>query len=710
MARSLERKSYFLQECCSRTMKDQSEKRVGRASDKRKEQTVQRKARLSTEIPIKVAMHSNGISVWKSDCNTYHEVDNQWHQGRIIYNTGCKHPRLTDLYPSEKGDIFDGENEVWNSYEWQVFLMNKWRPFKHSIGRKIEELFWCTPPRDRELMRKRLKSDWWRADGPGKIFTFTYKHYKICPLFMMQRNMKSGKFRQIRREKIETHFTEGAMEKCYPRRRNQYSRQPQNAQYKMLNRTTKRNPRGYERKRISKARSHIEPKLIAKKTTLGVFQDDIWTRNEKVRQNSVLTSSCSLVSCKSWGVVEYNDVRTWSTKEVINWLQRLNLGRYSGVFEDNRVNGQELASASLPWLVMELGIPREHSKQILNAFQELISVYINQYSETNSLSLKGARRSTTSPSLYSLHSEKSKDSGMRSIISWNNAKQYEEISSRETESVLSAEAATPFRYRNDYSTELEYSFENASSTEEISKDTQTDSVHAFNSPCSESQYLVRKYQKTPGSTKIYIGTTEEETPASKVSNKSNSIQEQNKMYAQFMSEKHIQDVRTDRDSYEVPAPEEHKWPTQTGDSNPHWKLLPELQTTVLTIPPNVEDGDESIGHNEQKKTPALAATYSSTCCCTSSQKTDFNLGRESSETQEIENYANSSSLGDSSSESSSESSSHTNGKWPYGESMSTLKFIRELESINPSNGTSSYRVARSLMISFPKLEDSRSLI
>jgi len=347
MARSRERKSYFLQECCSHIISDQSEKRVTKASDKRKGQAIQRKARLSKEIPIKEAMHIKGISLQTSDYNTYHEVDNQWHQGRITYNTGCGYPRNTDVYPSVNDDIFARENESLNSYEWQVFLMNKWLPFKQSIGHKIEELFWCTPPRDRELMRNRLQSNWWRAESPGKVLTLTYKHYKICPLFMLQRNMKSGKLRQIRREAIDRTFSAAAMEKCYPRRRNQYFRQPQSARWKLLNRTTDRNPKGYERKKISKVRSHIEPKLIAKKTTPGVFQDEIWTRNEQVGQNSVLTSSCSIVSCKSEGVVKYNDVRTWSTKEVINWLRRLNLGRCSRVFEDNHVNGEELASANL---------------------------------------------------------------------------------------------------------------------------------------------------------------------------------------------------------------------------------------------------------------------------------------------------------------------------------------------------------------------------
>jgi len=694
-----DRKNTFLQICCSHTADDQSEKKSGRFSEKREGKSLQRKTRMFKEIPINKATRIKDMSLLRSDYNRYHEQEKHRPQGRIIYNADRAYARTATLYPSINGDIFGRGNRVRKSYEWQVFLTNKWLPFKNSIGSKLEEIFWCTSRVDRELMRKRLGSNWWRVDSPGKMLTLHYKHYKICPLFMLQRNMKSGSLRQIRRKKINRHFISAEVEKIYPRRSNQYYRYPWNERYKMQNWSTERKSRCDEQKRLIKNRSLIDKKLCAVKKSRGVFKDNTLTRNEQVRENSASSSSPSVLPCKADNFNKHINFKRWSTEDVVNWLRRLNLGMWSRVFEDNCVNGQKLACANQRWLEMDLGIPHDHSKQILNALNELISVNINKYLEMIFFYEEGACRSTTSQSIQTLHSEKSKDSEMPSVIKYHNINQLSDIPSSETGSVKSAEAAMPLN-RIEESRDIRYLLENRSLVEKLAKDSKTSqSVQAINNPSNEQESF--KNQNAHGSLKTYSETPEKYITATKSLNKTQSIQELNEIYAQFMLEDNTRVLRTDRDTYSVSASEEQKSPTHTEGSSLHLILQTEFETTALTIPPTGEIGSGSSGNNEQKKSPAFAPTYSSvTTSDTSPPETEINLGRNSLKCQEIEIYDNSSNLSDSS----SESLRYAQGDGPYQETISPPKYVNKFESVSRSKCTSAYRVARSLAISNPKVE------
>ena len=71
--------------------------------------------------------------------------------------------------------------------------------YEATISREIEKVFGYIGPGDADVVDDSYRLNWWRDEKHVDMFVYYYKHYKISPLLMLQRNMKSGKTKRIRR-------------------------------------------------------------------------------------------------------------------------------------------------------------------------------------------------------------------------------------------------------------------------------------------------------------------------------------------------------------------------------------------------------------------------------------------------------------------------------------------------------------------------------
>ena len=66
----------------------------------------------------------------------------------------------------------------------------------------------------------------------------------------------------------------------------------------------------------------------------------------------------------------------WSNTEVINWLSKLNLRKYSNIFTDNNITGNDLILLSKSELKSELQIENLHER--LKLYREITKLILSQ--------------------------------------------------------------------------------------------------------------------------------------------------------------------------------------------------------------------------------------------------------------------------------------------------------------------------------------------
>jgi hypothetical protein len=274
--------------------------------------------RVPREIELEQSTRGSAL-VSSSSNNGRNDWVNQRCQACIRHNLNGKKVRVCGIYPSGR------EYARLKPYEWQVFMMNRWQPYRRSIGLKLEKLFWNTR-RDREILRRKFRRNWWHVGSPAEMLTIKYTHYKICPLFMLQRNLKTGKEREIRRMKIERNSTPVAVQKVSPPCRVQYSH-PSPEHYKMHFGGKDKNPsRGDMQGRRKKVRSHAYSKS-------RIYSAGSKSHQGRVRHYRNVESSSSIASCNSYEVPhKYQVAIRWSTEEAVKLLRIINLEKYSRIF------------------------------------------------------------------------------------------------------------------------------------------------------------------------------------------------------------------------------------------------------------------------------------------------------------------------------------------------------------------------------------------
>jgi len=604
---SVEKDGTFLSECCF-CMADKHNKKqlLGLAND-RVVHIDRDKARMSGEKQIKMAMDNRDI-VFSASKKDY-EKDTYRSSARTLYNPDGEHARISDIYPLVKCPR-SARGESVKRYEWQVFLRNKWLPYKHSLGKKLEKLFCYTSCQDLELLSHRFRRNWWKSNGPGEYLTINYRHYKICPLFMLQRNLRTGKERPIRRMKIERDFALAAADKCYPRRRAHYPDYPSHAQYKMHFRGSKKNPRNDTVRKSNKVRSYDKLKSKKKSPPEWFFEGDLLRSKGFDQETSDQTSSSSIVSCVSdekLGNVNY--FPSSSNEELVEFLWKLHLEKYYNVFRANNVSVQQLVTANLRYLVVDLGIPKEQSKQILWAIkgQKCVSSIQYEQSPTSSPHGKGGLISA-SPSIYTLSTLKDQDSGVGIVGKYcsYDEEHHQELHSSGAESIELTEVCKPVQKQGSrlkvYSDDFEPSCESVGSVGQISDGTFTYHEQYNTAEYEPEDIVMPKYVSPPGYTEVQIDTTNDDRFISHRSNITQTIQGLNEMYKDFITDEIRERVMTDRESYTV-SPAVRHISSPSVDGIPNLNLQPQLRSTKQCIPPETErKGNRSIDNDERKKT------------------------------------------------------------------------------------------------------------
>lgn len=295
MAISGENDKGFFFKCCFFKADLHNGKKYPGITKDRTERVNQGEAYISGKMQSNQVIEESDMFIKASAYAT--EEDNKLVSTRILYNANGEHAQVSDIYPFLKSQC-PTRNESLKAYEWQVFLMNRWLPYQHLLGQKVEELFCWTSCQDRKLLSDRFRRNWWHINSPGEFLTVNYRHYKICPLFMLQRNLRTGKERPIRRLKIERGFSPATVGKCYPGRRAKYSHYPSRTKYKVHFKENERNPRIETMRRSKKGHSHDKLKSKRESAPEFFFKAGVRRSKDCDEEISDVTRSSS-ISCVS---------------------------------------------------------------------------------------------------------------------------------------------------------------------------------------------------------------------------------------------------------------------------------------------------------------------------------------------------------------------------------------------------------------------------
>jgi len=322
--------------------------------------------------------------------------DNNGRKLRILYNENGTHARISDLYPFISGDHSERKNGTVIEHVWQVFIMDRWLQYQPSIGQKLEDLFCYASQANLKPFKKAYKRNWWRESASGDMLTVDYRHYKISPLLMVQRNMKTGRERKIRRQKVRADLMSRELEVISSGHRVQHTRRPRHIKHKRKT-YKKHKHKGNSLQRKQDFRSYTHPKVNFRRNGAhhGVFREDVRRSRKRITQDLDSENNYSLVSSGSEDEgLDFENFRKWTTEEVVRWLHVMQLEKFSQFFRNQGITGNDLACEDLPYFVADLDLPLEQSKLIFRALKKLRSGYTNQY-EPKSVLSSGTRKHTS---------------------------------------------------------------------------------------------------------------------------------------------------------------------------------------------------------------------------------------------------------------------------------------------------------------------------
>jgi len=119
----------------------------------------------------------------------YESYDNE--QEEDIGSTRISKTRKKVPVPTEK-----------EGFIWQLYIMDGWQTYKSDIAWEIEKVFQEIKLHQDEIRNENYKKVWWHENPKLTKFVYAYRHYKISPFLSIQRNMKTGVDKIIRRKDI----------------------------------------------------------------------------------------------------------------------------------------------------------------------------------------------------------------------------------------------------------------------------------------------------------------------------------------------------------------------------------------------------------------------------------------------------------------------------------------------------------------------------
>jgi len=240
---------------------------------------------------------------------------------------------------------------------WEALLSDGWTAYADNISREIEKVYRRTRSKGLEVLEEKT---WWQ----NQLFFYKFKQYIISPHFMLQRNTKTGKDRQIRRKKIEQISKVNVEKRASPRRAKGVSKGKPSMFANSSNR--KVSPRGVQPKQRGKKR-RVKP---AKRAN----GDGALKPVRKNRKDHRTPSK----SEDSTDTINFSNCRKWTTAHVVSWLRILNFPQYCDIVHQKGITGKMLSKVSITYLVTELNMSVEHATHIFGALEGIKSGFMDK--------------------------------------------------------------------------------------------------------------------------------------------------------------------------------------------------------------------------------------------------------------------------------------------------------------------------------------------
>jgi len=276
---------------------------------------------------------------------------------------------------------------------WEILWPDGWRTFSSEIGKGIEKVYQIIILGDYDP-GENYTQNWWRNSGRDDAFVYSYKHYKVSPMFMLQRDMRSGVFAEVRRKKVEVQ-TSGYCRKTSATKSG-----------------SRRGSAGYLIPKASPQSVFIPPqpnrrrrkRKKKKSSKKKISRDTNYEHKNEQRPRHENSSKRSNVC-----TINFQDYRKWSTAHVCQWLRILNFPEYCTAVQEEAVTGRDLAHADVTYLVEVLDMTVDHAIHILGALKGIASGF------SEDLERKTSSRSTTPYGYYQQHNDKNPSSTMAEI-------------------------------------------------------------------------------------------------------------------------------------------------------------------------------------------------------------------------------------------------------------------------------------------------------
>jgi len=243
---------------------------------------------------------------------------------------------------------------------WEALLSDGWTAYADNISREIEKVYRRTRSKDLQVLEEKT---WWQ----NRLFFYKFKQYIISPHFMLQRNTKTGKDRQIRRKKIEQISKVNVEKRVSPRRAKGVSKGKPSMYANSSVR--KVSPRGVQPKQRGQKR-RVKP---AKRGNGDGARKPL-RKNRKDHPPSKSEDSTDTIN--------FSNCRKWKTAHVVSWLRILNFPQYCDIVQQKGITGKMLSKVSITYLVTELNMSVEHATHIFGALEGIKSGFMDKKEKT----------------------------------------------------------------------------------------------------------------------------------------------------------------------------------------------------------------------------------------------------------------------------------------------------------------------------------------
>jgi len=234
---------------------------------------------------------------------------------------------------------------------WEALLPDGWREYTPKISNTIEKVY-------RRVRALDLEDSDEKKCWQEESYYYQFKQYRISPHFMLQRNMKTGKDRKIRRKKVQLN---SKAKHVRPKRKVGTSSRGNSTSYSKGRSEQKHSPPALPLKHhIKKRRKKPVKRRYADSDSKYDVYDNKDSHNDGIADDTNLT-------------LNFNNYSKWETAHVVSWLRILNFPQYCEIVQEKGITGKVLSNAGITYFVTELKMSVEHATHIFGALEGIKS-------------------------------------------------------------------------------------------------------------------------------------------------------------------------------------------------------------------------------------------------------------------------------------------------------------------------------------------------